>query len=169
MAAKQEIEALLAELERTRQVLGRIEAFYRERFGDAEASREQTVDRAIVLSEVLCNFYTCLETFFLRVSQLFENSLDATAWHRDLLKKMVLAIEGEREAVLSESAYHAAGELLRFRHFKRYYFEFEYDWDRLALVEKKYLDLVRILPQDLDSFEGFLRSLLKELAAGESS
>ena len=165
MAAKQELEALLAEIRRTREILARIEVFHRERFADPGAvdSDDRSVDRAIVLSEILCNYYTCLETLFLRISQLFENSLDRSAWHRELLKSMVLTIEGEREAVLSEPAYRAAGELMRFRHFKRYYLDFDYDWDRLVLVEKKYLELVKILPADLDRFREFLTALKNAL------
>lgn len=159
MSAETKIQSLLGELHRTRELLRRIERFYDERF----PVQEKTIDSAIVLSEILGNYYTCLETLFLRVSQTFENHLEPNSWHRDLLGKMVLKIPGEREPLLSEISYQTAGELLRFRHFKRYYLEFDYDWDRLELVEKKFGNLRLNLEQDFDRFEQFLNQLAEEV------
>lgn len=162
MNAEAKILSLMGELERTRNLLGRIERFYDERF----PAKQRTADLAIILSEILGNYYTCLETFFLRVSQTFENHLSRDSWHRDLLGKMVLTIPGEREPLLSEDSYNAVGELLRFRHFKRYYLEFDYDWDRLELVEKKFAILRPNLYKDLDRFSLFLRRLADEVRSG---
>ena len=162
MNAESRIHSLLGELERTRTLLHRIERFYDERF----PSKQRTAEAAIILSEILGNYYTCLETFFLRVSQTFENHLNRDSWHRDLLGKMVLSIPGEREPLLSEDSYYAAGELLRFRHFKRYYLEFDYDWDRLELVEKKFAVLRPNLHEDFDRFSAFLDRLADEAAGG---
>ena len=41
--------------------------------------------------------------------------------------------------MISDATCAALSELRRFRHFKRYYFSFDYDWDRLELVRSKYL------------------------------
>ena len=162
MNADSRIHSLLGELERTRALLRRIERFYDERF----PTDQRTADSAIILSEILGNYYTCLETFFLRVSQTFENHLSRDSWHRDLLGKMFLSIPGEREPLLSENSYQAAGELLRFRHFKRYYLEFDYDWDRLELVEKKFATLRPNLEADFDRFALFLQRLADEVSDG---
>ncbi len=51
---------------------------------------------------------------------------------------MVLEIDGIRPRVISEENRDALQELMRFRHFKRYYLEFDYDWDKLAFLEKKF-------------------------------
>ena len=72
---------------------------------------------------------------------------------------MTLRIAGTREAVLSDKAYGILVELLRFRYFKRYYFEFNYDWDRLEFVQKKYAQLQPLLCRDLDRFGQFLSKL----------
>ena len=50
---------------------------------------------------------------------------------------MTLEIQDVRAAAVSEEALPALSELLRFRHFKRYYFELEYDWDRLDFLVAK--------------------------------
>ena len=51
---------------------------------------------------------------------------------------MTLEIPEIRNAVISEQTFHILQEFLRFRYFKRYYVEFEYDWDKLEFLEKKY-------------------------------
>ena len=71
--------------------------------------------------------YTCLETIFLRISQSFENRLEPARRHNDLLRKMTLEVEGVRAAAVSEEAFFPLFELLKFRHFKRYYFDLESD------------------------------------------
>ncbi len=72
---------------------------------------------------------------------------------------MFLRIAGTREAVLSDKAYGILVELLRFRHFKRYYFEIEYDWDRLDFLVKKLDQLGPIIRQDIAAFIGFLERI----------
>ena len=51
---------------------------------------------ALIIAGLLENYYTCLETIFLRISQHFENRLGSDRWHRDLLQKMTLEIKGVR-------------------------------------------------------------------------
>jgi hypothetical protein len=72
---------------------------------------------------------------------------------------MTLSIEGVRPQVLSEESYAALRELMRFRHFKRYYLEFEYDWDKLQFLMKKLDDVRPRVNADLDRFEEALRSV----------
>lgn len=86
---------------------------------------------ALIPAGLLENYYTCLETIMLRVSQHFENNLDPARWHADLLEKMRLRLENVRVELFDDKTYARLLELLRFRHFRRYYFETEYDWDRL--------------------------------------
>jgi hypothetical protein len=91
----------------------------------------RTQNAALIVAGLIENYYTCLETVFLRISQFFENTLDPERWHTDLLEKMTLQIEGVRLPAVSQSNYTNLMELLKFRYFRRYYFELEYDWDRL--------------------------------------
>ena len=92
---------------------------------------------AMVTAQIIENFYTSVETLFLRISQFFENSLNKDKWHKDLLGKMALHIEGVRDRVITEATYKDLTELLQFRHFKRYYFELEYDWGKLDFLTGK--------------------------------
>ncbi len=122
-------------------------------------SKTKSVENAIILSDIFVSFYTCVETAFFRISQFFENTLDQQRWHRDVLKKMTLTIRGIRERVISEDIYHELEELLRFRHFKRYYFEFDYDWDRLELVRTKFLSVRRRVIAALKDYQDYLEAL----------
>jgi hypothetical protein len=97
----------------------------------------RTPNAALIIAGLIENYYTRLETVFLRISQFFENTLDPERWHTDLLEKMTLHIEGVRLPAVSSANYPNLLELLKFRHFRRYYFELEYDWDRLDFLAKK--------------------------------
>lgn len=114
---------------------------------------------ALMVAGVLENYYTCLETIFFRISQYFENNLAPQQWHRDLLDKMTLDIEGVRIAAVSEENYPKLLELLKFRHFRRYYFELEYDWDRLEFLRKKFEEAHSLVLEDLERFIEFLKAI----------
>jgi len=150
------IKELIGEIQKSRLMLEKIDAFYRD-FKENDfriLGKKRTT--GIVLAEIVTDFYTCLETLFLRISQFFENSLKPDKWHSDLLRKMTINIQGVRKAVISDQTYPILLELMKFRHFKRYYFEFDYDWDKLEFLEKKYNDVRYFLNMDLDEFEAFL-------------
>jgi hypothetical protein len=138
MSAPSEGPVLVGEVEAALEVAGTVEAYYDEfTSGSLNRSRPSREDR-IVLAEIFANYYTALETLFLRISQAFENSLDAARWHADLLDKMTIHVEGVRPRVIADQTRDNLRELMRFRHFKRYYLEFDYDWDKLQFLEKKF-------------------------------
>jgi hypothetical protein len=159
MSAVNKVSELQAYLLKTKQQLaknaGFFELFYETDFkklGPGTAS-------AMILSQIFTDCYTIMETLFLRVSQFFENSLSASEWHKELLEKMRLEVPGIRKAVITDKTFEVCAELLRFRHFRRYYFELEYDWDRIEMVEKKYRQIQTLLPIDLDTFYAFLQEI----------
>ena len=142
-------------------VLKRIEDFYTNFIQNELKPELRKTEQAIVISDLICNYYTCLETIFLRISQFFENNLKPDKWHQDLLQKMTIRIKTIRPAVISDETYPILLELLKFRHFKRYYFEFNYDWDKLEFIQKKFKQLSPFLYKDLEEFEIFLQNILE--------
>ncbi len=114
---------------------------------------------ALIIAGLLENYYTCLETIFVRISQFFDNNLDSVRWHSDLLQIMTLNIEGVRAAAVSQESFPALFELLKFRHFKRYYFDLEYDWDRLDFLLLKLRKVHPMVGRDLDRFVQFLEAI----------
>jgi hypothetical protein len=111
------------------------------------------------VAQLLESSYTALETLFLRISQAFENSLDPRKWHADLLDRMVIHVPQVRERVLSENSRSLLLELLRFRHFKRYYLELDYDWHRLDFLVGVLDRAMPLLKADIERFKDFLQRL----------
>ncbi len=165
MIEKAQILVLISEVEKAQSVLRRLDGFYSDYLRRTDDAKSRLPEQAIVISDVMANVYTCLETVFLRISRCFENSLTQDRWHQDLLQKMTLDIPGIRPRVVGDPTAALLAELLKFRHFKRYYFELEYDWDRIELVQKKYAQLKPLIQADLQQFLGFLRELIPSTGA----
>lgn len=119
----------------------------------------RTGNAAVMVAGLLESYYTCLETAFQKISQHFENHLDPARWHADLLEKMTLKIGGVRIAAVSDPAFGPLLELQRFRHFKRYYFELEFDWERIDFLLAKLRAVQPIVKADLQRFCEFIRQL----------
>jgi len=119
----------------------------------------RTGNAAVMVAGLIESYYTCLETAHQKISQRFENNLDPSRWHKELLDTMALRVDGVRIAAVSEAAYGPLRELQRFRHFKRYYFELEYDWDRIDFLLKKLREAHPMVQEDLNRFLEFLREL----------
>lgn len=159
MKPENEINLLKSEIEKSVEIIGQIEQFYNDFCNNELKSLGKNQVSAIVVAQVIENFYTAAETLFLRISQFFENNLNREKWHKDLLDKMILRINGVRDAVISQESYDELLELMRFRHFKRYYFELKYDWDKLDFLTKKLESQFITLPLDLKKFISFLDKL----------
>ncbi len=114
---------------------------------------------ALIVASLIESYYTCLETVFLRISQHFENNLRAQKWHRDLLEKMQLTISGVRVAAVSRENAGRLDELLRFRHFRRYYFQIDYDWRKLSLLYDLLFEAHPIVKRDVLAFDVFLSKI----------
>ena len=140
----------------------RLEAVYRSMESALDGEIVQlgkTSISALIVAGLLEHYYTCLETIYLRISQSFENRLDPARWHDDLLRKMTLEIEGVRAAAVSRETFSPLFELLKFRHFKRYYFELEYDRDRLDFLVTKLRKLHPPVTRDPERFVRFASAL----------
>ena len=159
MSEESSIGVLIDEIDAHRQALLKIFQFYSGFRTDKLDFTNPSVADAIVISDCFVNYYTCLETVFFRISQFFENSLDKEKWHSDLLGKMTLRIEGIRERAVSDKSYPLLIEFKNFRHFKRYYFSYDYDWDKLNFLMKKFAELDKTIGADLDNFRRFLSDL----------
>ena len=155
-AAIRELRALV-DLQRRR--LEAVHATLERALTDEITRLGKTPVSALIIAGLLENYYTCLETIFVRISQHFENRLGSDRWHRDLLEKMTLEIEGVRVAAVSEAAFPPLLQLLQFRHFKHYYFELEYDWDRLDFLVGKLRQAQPLVTRDLQRFGRFMSAL----------
>lgn len=74
MSAESKLLTLKSEITKGISVLERITRYYNDYINEFDPNAKRT-DHAIVISDLICNYYTCLETIFLRISQFFENRL----------------------------------------------------------------------------------------------
>ena len=121
----------------------------------------KTSRAAVLMAGLLENYYTCVETIFIRISQVFENNLSADRWHRDLLERMTLD-KDIRPRVISDPVHRDLLELMRFRHFKRYYFGSAYDWTRLEELLLRVTRCHSLLLDDIAAFLCFIDDLVAD-------
>ena len=159
MKGRENLLELIEEIQKNLQVLTPLNEFLQNVKTHELKTLAKIQSTALIIAGILENYYTCLETIFLRITEYFENTLRPHKWHSDLLRKMALKINGIREAAISDKTFSILSELLRFRHFKRYYFELEYDWDRLDYMIKKLEQVRPIVEDDLQFFLSFLRKI----------
>jgi hypothetical protein len=155
-------ELVVEQIDLSFRVLDDIEHFLHER-GVSPAS-DPAPDRAerIVVAQILENVYTAIETALLRISQGFDNSLRSDRWHADLLDKMLLEKKGVRPRVLSEESHRLLVELMRFRHFKRYYLELDYDWEKLRFLLSVLHRCLPLVRAELSAFQAEVKRGLAE-------
>lgn len=159
MSKSPEIRELQSQIDHQIEVLGELVvylgSYIAKRPADAEATRED----GLVVAGVLENYFTAAETVLLRIVQQFGNQLDGERWHANLLDRLATEVRGVRPRVLAEATRTRLDELRRFRHFKRYYYRIDYDWDKLAFLIKKTNELQPLLVSDLQRFSAFLEQL----------
>lgn len=160
-----DVQLLRGELEKGLEVLLRMETYLVD-FQERKLNQGNPgTDEAMVIAQAISNYYTCAETAFLRISRFFENSLPRDRWHQALLEKMTISVPDHRPKVISDQTYRCLLELLKFRHFTRYYFELDYDWEKLDYLLRKFNGVRVRLREDLADFEAFL----SDLAGSEES
>lgn len=162
MREHDDIKSLISTIQKHMQVMQRLESYYSDYTEKNLKGKVGDHEDAVIISDTISKYYTCLETVFLRISKFFENDISAARWHRDLLDRMTLSISGVRPAVIGETNKRDLQELLRYRHFSRYYFDMDYDWDRLSLVQKKFTTAADLTKDDLNRFIDFLKNLIEE-------
>ncbi len=153
----EELLLLVGEIKESQIVLKNIDNLYVSYSPMFTDENKRDLRDAVLLADILCNTYTCVETVLFRISRMFENHLDSQQWHKELLRKMRIEIPGIRKAVLSRESYQLLDELRRFRHFKRYYYDFEYDWSRLDYLRVIYERLAPLIQNELENYLNFLQ------------
>ena len=119
----------------------------------------RTPRAALLVAGLLESYYTCGETIFVRVSRFFENNIPAEHWHKELLSRMSLEYPGIRPTVISNQTEIHLSELMRFRHFRRYYFGTAYDWKRIDELVARLDTLHPALMKELSDFLSWLESI----------
>jgi hypothetical protein len=155
-------ELVVEQIDLAFRVLDDMERFLAERALSLETGSIPDRAERIVIAQILENSYTAIETALLRIAQGFDNSLSPERWHSDLLDKMVLEKKGLRPRVLSDESHRLLTELMRFRHFKRYYLELDYDWEKLRFLLSVYRRCLPLVRAELSAFRDEVMRGLEE-------
>lgn len=110
----------------------------------------------VALAYTIVNLYNLIESYFLRISKTFENNLDPSSWHKHLLQRMSLEIEGLRPAFMMAQDYPFFDKLRAFRHIFRHIYQHELDLDKLAEID-------RLIPPGIERFKELHQSYLDKI------
>lgn len=132
-------------------------------FSEDIPSIGRSTTAAMAVAGLLENYYTAVETVLFRIAQSFGNNLRQERWHSDLLHRMVTAVPTVRPRVISELTRSRLDELMRFRHFKRYYFNLDYDWSRLEHLVQTMHSVNPAVRKELAAFDSFISSVISDL------
>lgn len=159
MSGMDRIRLLQGEIARTLRAMDDAEGYYgRFRADFPSLPTERNYD-LVILADILTDYYTCVETALVRIAKSFENELEERRWHASLLERMNVEVPRVRPRCLSAGTYGHLHELMRFRHFRRYYFDRKYDRERMGLLEKSFLLSIPLVKADLNRFLEFLDRL----------
>jgi len=87
---------------------------------------------------LLHNFYNGCENIFKSIARFFENDLGPESWHRDLLKRMKISVNGYRPPVINAELFLLLDDFRAFRHKFRHSYGFELDWEKESLLVNKF-------------------------------
>lgn len=108
------------------------------------------------------NLYCAFEDLFKLVAGFWENSLSSDGeFHVQLLKRMLLSIEGVRPALLSEGSYRFLNELRGFRHVFRHAYSYGLDEERVSTLLRKILDPKSAVIKDLNNFRKIIAGYIE--------
>ena len=92
----------------------------------------------VVVAYTLHNAYSLMESYFLRVAKFFENEIGDSSWHKDLLQRMTVAINGIRPALLTSDDAELIDELRGFRHLYRNLYEKQIQHEKVGALQSRF-------------------------------
>jgi hypothetical protein len=111
------------------------------------------------LGYTIHNIYTLVEGYLLRIAKFFENDLDPSSWHKDLIRRMVLDIPETRPSFMDRNAAERLDELHTFRHAFRNIYQTALNVSKLKYVNDLVPEAVTQFLRDHDTFIGKLNAI----------
>ncbi len=141
-----------------REDLGRIEKIY-EALCEPVLAESTPEEGVIVVAYRIHNLYSAFENVFRNIAKAFENQIEPTGWHRQLLGRMRLDLSPLRPAVVDDAAFEKLDEMLRFRRLFRTGYGVKLDPLRLQIVLAKVLQLRALYRPQIERFLEYVSSL----------
>jgi hypothetical protein len=112
---------------------------------------------------MLHNLYNAIENYFLRIAKFFENQIEGSTWHRDLVNRMAHEIPSLRPALLDRASLDAFHELRSFRHTFRALHDRKLDPRRVRLATENAPPAMKALVEGHGRFVVALDEIAREL------
>lgn len=117
------------------------------------------------LGYTLHNLYNAFEGYFFRIAKFFENNINDLTWHRALLERMTLRIEGVRPALFDLRMGLRIEELLKFRRVFRNIYKSPLVPEKVDFANQAARGIAVDFKPFHEAFLQFLRKLADELQA----
>ena len=163
MSDPDSVEQLRSELKKDLDFIRRNYRKNREMTERIEAASEQDEYEYAALGYTLHNLYNALESYFLRIAKYFENNLSSSGWHRSLIERMTLDIDGVRPALFDDDFSIRVDELMRFRHLFRNLYKTPLDPQKVRFANGKARSMLEEFERYHERFDEFLKRLKSEL------
>ncbi len=157
-----DIERLRAELKSDVEQIDTLYLSNRKSVERIQAGADDYLDYA-ALGYTIHNLYSLMENGCFRIAKFFENNLSESSWHRGLLDRMKLNIEGVRPAFLDERTYYLLDDLRAFRHLFRNLYARPINGDKILLVQEKVPETVLAFKEAVKQYLRFLKDLKEEM------
>lgn len=111
---------------------------------------------------ILHDFYNCCERIFKKIAININGGFEESEkWHKALLYKMTIPIDGLRPRVISDELAAKLDEFLSFRHVFRNIYGFELKGDRIDYLSLRFDKTVENFTKEIRTFMNFLKKELK--------
>ena len=159
-----DLQRLIAELQNDAHQVKQRSATNNRAVDRIAAGADDYLDYA-ALGYTIHNIYAVMENACLRVAKFFENNVSDPSWHKELLERMKLTIEGVRPAFLDEETYLLLDELRAFRHVFCNLYARPIDRERIELVQKKVPAATERFTHAIDEYTAALRQIRDSLSS----
>lgn len=145
-----------------------------ERLTELREKNQRAADRATVgdadeldyaaLGYTIHNVFSLIENYVTRIAKTFENQIDPVSWHRDLIERMQIEIDGVRPALWGRELAARVDELRRFRHVFRNMYANDLDPRRVAAVQEGLSETISWFLHAHDRFIDSLDLMIAEVS-----
>jgi hypothetical protein len=162
------LEKLKAELQLDMQ---RLDELYRknEKAGERISGGDANELEYAALGYTIHNLFNLIENYASRIAKVFENQIDPSSWHRELIERMQLSISGVRPALWDREMARHIDELRRFRHVFRNMYANDLDPRRVAAVQERVPATITMFRTAHERFVTELDGMITEIVSGQDS
>ena len=160
MIGKSDIKVLVSEIEWTQKVCEQLAAHINEKVSIINKKNYDYVYLEALAINIM-HFYSAVESLFNKIAKKVDESpVTGDSSHKELLKRMLVEIDGVRCAVLSKNSFDLIDKFRSFRHKSYHDFSITYKWEEMKDLSNSTKQALKLFNRDMDNFKDFLRSIM---------